>query len=110
MCVLYVEEESVDHHFFSCEVVYIYFGVCVTNGMICVLCYLIQYLTTFTNVVECAEIKFIRRSDAFATILIIWLWRNEMIFKEESYGQNELLELVKLRSWKWIKATRRDFA
>jgi hypothetical protein len=60
--------------------------------------------------VECAEIKFIRRSDGFATILIIWLWRNESIFKEDSYGQNELLESVRFRSWKWIKATRRDFA
>nr|KYP58023.1 hypothetical protein KK1_004313 [Cajanus cajan] len=39
-----------------------------------------------------------------ATIWSIWLARNEAIFANKFTSPKDLVELIKLRSWKWLKA------
>nr|KYP33792.1 hypothetical protein KK1_045326 [Cajanus cajan] len=44
-----------------------------------------------------------------ASIWSIWLARNEVVFTNKFTSPNDLVELIKLRYWKWLKAKDLDF-
>nr|KYP60907.1 hypothetical protein KK1_023327 [Cajanus cajan] len=44
-----------------------------------------------------------------ASIWSIWLSRNEVVFTNKFTSPKHLVELIKLRSWKWLKVKDRNF-
>ncbi|GKV52096.1 hypothetical protein SLEP1_g58693 [Rubroshorea leprosula] len=44
----------------------------------------------------------------FTVTWTIWLARNEKIFKQKEVDRRKLLEMVQIRAFNWIKASRKD--
>ncbi|GLT94249.1 hypothetical protein SLE2022_120010 [Rubroshorea leprosula] len=63
-----------------------------------------KHLQQHTGMIQNGKLKEAWYVSWFTVIWSIWLWRNQLIFKEGKDTPDTVMELIKVRSLHWIKA------
>nr|KYP66133.1 hypothetical protein KK1_012417 [Cajanus cajan] len=68
------------------------------------------YLAQFVGLPICSSMDRLRWSTVWMTILwSLWIARNEAIFSDKVILHSNLLEIIQIRFWKWLKAKDLSF-
>nr|KYP67311.1 hypothetical protein KK1_013638 [Cajanus cajan] len=68
------------------------------------------HLAQFVGLPICSSVDRLRWSTVWMTVLwSLWIARNEAIFSDKVILHSNLLKLIQLRSWKWLKAKDLSF-
>ncbi|GLT68412.1 hypothetical protein SLA2020_406460, partial [Shorea laevis] len=100
------QTESVSHLFFTCETTWaIWHAAYAWWGVQAVLtCEGWKHLQQHVGMVQNKKLKETWYVIWFTIIWSIWLWRNQLVFKEGNVSPAMVVDLIKLRSLNWISA------
>nr|KYP61726.1 Putative ribonuclease H protein At1g65750 family [Cajanus cajan] len=112
-CAWYGEDlENTSHLLFGCYYAYsVWLSIFDWFGVSTVLhnsCH--ENFAHFIGIPRCSGRDKMRWSVVWlATIWSLWLARNNVIFKDKVVAITDLVELIKIRSWNWIKTKDKSF-
>ncbi|GLT52165.1 hypothetical protein SLA2020_255190 [Shorea laevis] len=105
-CVLCdLEAESVEHLFFKCNVSWSIWASCYDWWDLKVAAHSKgwPHLEQHIGMISTSLIKEMWIVVWFATVWSIWIWRNQKIFKDGADTREQVVELIKFRSFYWCK-------
>ncbi|GKV03033.1 hypothetical protein SLEP1_g15400 [Rubroshorea leprosula] len=105
-CVLCdLEAESVEHLFFKCNVSWSIWASCYGWWDLKVAAHSKgwPHLEQHIGMISTGLVKEMWTVVWFATMWSIWIWRNQKIFKDGADTREQVVELIKFRSFYWCK-------
>ncbi|GLT59682.1 hypothetical protein SLA2020_324880 [Shorea laevis] len=100
------EEESLDHLFFKCLYSWKIWTYCYTwwNFSLAAQVNVQRHYEQHMGLIQKKELKEAWRMIWLTTIWTVWVWRNQKVFGKEQNNEEEVRELIKHRSFYWLKA------